>query len=175
MPATLVMEPLASLDYMLCCHASVIILPVYTTLQLPEVPNLNADMLKNLVQLRIIQYNLTWGHSDLDHSAATHTCYHFVLVRSSKAANCCRSELELGELRNRIVRMLFKQLTASNGALVELAHQALAVIINHTRMPKVPACLYSGRRCLCRGDDAVTTSGSGCCHQPHSHAPDDQS
>ena len=52
-------------------------------------------------------------------------------------AHVSRSDLELGELRNRIVRMLFKQLTAANEALVELAHQALGVIINHTRMPKV--------------------------------------
>ena len=35
------------------------------------------------------------------------------------------------------MRMLFKQLTSANEALVELAHQALGVVINHTRMPKV--------------------------------------
>ena len=44
-----------------------------------------------------------------------------------------------------MVRMLFKQLTSPNEALVELAHQGLAVIITHTRMPKVlPVC-----ECVC--------------------------
>ena len=48
-----------------------------------------------------------------------------------------RREVELSELRNRIVRMLFKQLMAPSEAIVDLAHQGLAVIILHTRMPKV--------------------------------------
>ena len=61
-----------------------------------------------------------------------------MLHRLSRAG--CR-ELELSELRNRIVRMLFKQLMAPNEELVDLAQQGLAVVITHTRMPKVRACL----------------------------------
>ena len=50
--------------------------------------------------------------------------------------HACR-EVELGELRNRIVRMLFKQLMAPSEERVDLAQQALAIVITHTRMPKV--------------------------------------
>ena len=55
-----------------------------------------------------------------------------------------RDSGELGNLRNQIIHMLFKQLTSSSETAVKLAEEGLTDMIAHSKMPK--HLLYNGLR-----------------------------